>query len=138
MSYVFGARSTERLSTCHTLLQVLFGRIIARADLPADLTVLCGRRGQAEQEAAYQSGASRLHWPKSKHNKTPSEAVDVAPLVSGVVTWDLAVYKRVAPTVKDEWAKMRGEGLVPPGVTLEWGGDWADPVDGPHWQISGV
>lgn len=135
MSYAWGKRSLDRLGTCHPLLRLLFERVIRRADLPSDLTVLCGHRTQAEQAAAVASGASRLAWPKSKHNRTPSEAVDVAPLVSGAVTWDWAHYHPIARVVKAEWAAMEREGLTG-GRTLVWGGDWLRFPDGPHWELA--
>ena len=52
MSYAWGRRSLDRLATAHPLLRLLFERVIRRADLPSDLTVLCGHRTQAEQAAA--------------------------------------------------------------------------------------
>lgn len=138
MTYTFGARSLARLGTCHPLLIALFSRVIARPDLPLDLSILCGHRTKADQAAAVDSGASRLRWPASKHNQTPSLAVDVAPLVGGAVSWEWPRYRQVAPIVKAEWAAMETEGLVPPGVALEWGGDWSRFPDGPHWQLNGV
>lgn len=137
MPYAFGPTSTARLNTCHELLRELFARVIKRPDLPHDLTVLCGTRSKAEQDAAFKSGASKLAWPKSKHNKTPSEAVDVAPIVKGSVSWDWTAYHAVAPIIKDEWAKMQREGLTH-GVTLSWGGDWTVFKDGPHWELLGI
>ena len=44
-----------------------------------DVTVLCGHRGKAEQDLAYSRGYSKLKYPKSKHNKIPSLAIDLAP-----------------------------------------------------------
>ena len=134
----FGATSLGRLATCHPLLQTLFGRVIRRADLPHDLSVLCGHRGEAEQEAAYRAGRSRVRWPNSKHNRTPSHAVDVAPFLGGAVSWDWRYYHAIAPVIKTEWALMQAEGLVPAGVALEWGGDWTSLKDGPHWQLTGA
>lgn len=138
MSRAFGATSAGRLATCHPLLMTLFQRVIVRADLPHDLSILCGRRGEAEQEAAFRSGASTLHYPQSKHNRTPSHAVDVAPFVGGSVSWDWKHYHAVAPIIKAEWALMQAESVVPQGVALEWGGDWTTLKDGPHWQLGGV
>lgn len=134
----FGATSLGRLSTCHPLLQSLFGRVIRRPDLPHDLSVLCGHRGEAEQGTAFRSGQSRVEWPNSKHNRMPSHAVDVAPFVGGAVSWDWRYYNAIAPIVKAEWAAMVAEGVVPRGVALEWGGDWSTLKDGPHWQIVGA
>lgn len=133
--YRWGSRSLARLQTCDPLLQTLFQRVIDRSDLPFDLTILCGHRNQADQDAAYRGGASKLRWPRSKHNSLPSRAVDVAPYVGGQVSWDWAHYHAIAPLVKDEWGKMVAEDLVPEGVELTWGGDWRSFPDGPHWQL---
>jgi peptidoglycan L-alanyl-D-glutamate endopeptidase CwlK len=135
--YAWGARSLSRLSECDGLLRELFFRVIAREDLPFDLTVLCGYRDQKEQDAAFASGNSKLRWPKSKHNRVPSLAVDVAPFIGGKANHkDWALYNRLAPIVKDEWGKMRAEGMIPDGEDLEWGGDFKSLKDGPHWQLA--
>lgn len=136
--YAWGARSRARLDTCHPLLIALFDRVIKRSDLARDLTVVCGHRGQAEQDAAVRSGASKLGWPKSAHNTKPSRAVDIAPIFGGSVSWQWPDYHAIAPAVKAEWAAMVAEGLVPAGVRLTWGGDWSRFPDGPHWQLDGV
>ena len=136
--YPWGARSVSRLQTCHLLLVTLFTRVIRRPDLPLDLSVLCGHRTREEQDAAVARGASRLRWPKSKHNRTPSHAVDVAPFVGGAVSWAWPHYHAVAPAIRAEWAAMQAEGLVPAGVGLVWGGDWQSFPDGPHWELSGL
>ena len=136
--YAWGARSRARLDTCHPLWVLLFDRVIKRADLPRDLSVICGHRGQAEQDAAFRSGASKLAWPKSSHNVKPSRAVDVAPIFGGSVSWQWPDYHAVAPAIKAEWAAMQAEGLIPAGVKLVWGGDWARFPDGPHWQLDGL
>ncbi len=81
-----GKTSLERLCTCHPDLQRLVRDVSQRIDegeLAAagisDITVLCGHRGKAEQDAAFAKGTSRLQWPNSWHNKTPARAVDIAP-----------------------------------------------------------
>lgn len=135
MSYHWGRRSLYRLEQCHPLLQALFLRVIRREDLPFDLTVLCGQRLQAEQDAAYKAGTSKLRWPNSQHNMSPSLAVDVAPFIGGAPSWDWKHYNELAPLVKDEWGKMVEEGLVPAGESLTWGGDWKNFKDGPHWEL---
>lgn len=50
-----------------------------------DVAVICGHRGEREQESAFISGKSKLQWPRSKHNKIPSEAVDLCPYP---LVWD--------------------------------------------------
>ncbi|MBV5327112.1 MAG: M15 family metallopeptidase [Chlorobium sp.] len=71
----FGKISKEKLATCHPDLQ----RLMNEAIKYVDFSVTCGYRGQAEQDAAFAAGNSKLKYPQGKHNKTPSEAVDVAP-----------------------------------------------------------
>lgn len=81
-----GKTSNDRLDTCHPRLQQLIRRVmqgVDEGDLEyagiTDITVLCGFRGEAEQNKAVADGASQLPWPKSAHNQQPSWAVDVAP-----------------------------------------------------------
>lgn len=75
MGFSFGKKSLERLSECHPDLQAIANELIKEIDV----TVLCGHRGEKEQAAAFIAGKSKLQWPRSKHNKTPSEAMDIAP-----------------------------------------------------------
>jgi len=72
---IFSKLSKDKLSTCHRDLQRLFNHVI----LDYDCTVICGHRGKEEQNQAYADGFSQLKYPKSKHNSTPSMAVDVVP-----------------------------------------------------------
>ncbi len=132
--YAWGAKSKARLATCHPVLALLFNRVIARDDLPTDIAVTAGHRGETEQNAAFASRNSKLRWPNSKHNKVPSLAVDVVPIFAGKPTWDWSHYHPLADAVKAEWAAMQAEGLTE-GYTLSWGGDWASFKDGPHWEL---
>ena len=75
--YSYGAKSLQRLSECHEDLQKIMHRLIETSG--DDYTILCGRRTEYDQNKAYNSGTSQLQYPHSKHNKTPSLAVDVAP-----------------------------------------------------------
>jgi peptidoglycan L-alanyl-D-glutamate endopeptidase CwlK len=132
---VFGSKSLARLSTCHPVLQVLMKRAIETAPEGMDFSVVYGVRTKEEQDAAYAAGNSRLKWPKSKHNSSPSMAVDIAPFVNGAISWDWAFFHPLAAHVKATWAAMsdaeRG------GMKLSWGGDWRSFKDGPHWELSG-
>lgn len=72
--------SKNRLSTCHPDLQTLFNEVIKYYDC----TIVCGHRGQYEQDAAYNAGYSQVRWPNSRHNSFPSMAVDAAPYEQGI------------------------------------------------------
>lgn len=81
-----GKESLARLSTCHDDLQALIRDVSERIDAGdlfvagiRDITVVCGHRGKADQNRAFLDGKSKLDWPHSKHNRTPSLAVDIAP-----------------------------------------------------------
>ena len=123
----FSARSASRLAECHKDLQ----RVMNAAIQEVDFTVLCGHRGKAEQDAAVAAGNSKLRWPKSKHNKKPSLAVDVAPWP---IDWNnRARFKALAKVILAEAAAL--------GISLRWGGDWnsdGDDSDGwdlPHFEL---
>jgi len=80
-----GDLSKLRLATCHPDLRRLIELVdkgIEEGDLAYaeidEIAVLCGYRGEAEQNKAVADGASETPWPRSKHNRVPSDAVDVA------------------------------------------------------------
>ena len=111
----FSARSMERLETCHPELQRLF-RVVVRG---FDCTILCGHRGEAEQNKAFASGRSRLRWPNSKHNGRPSLSVDVAPYP---LAWGgtMRIYRFAG------YVRGVAYGL---GIRVRWGGDWDGDTD---------
>jgi peptidoglycan L-alanyl-D-glutamate endopeptidase CwlK len=84
-----------------------------------DITILVGARNQEEQHEAFITGKSQLDWPNSKHNASPSLAVDFAPYF---------------PQVKIDWKDIPAFALLAgylirigeeQGVKLRWGGDWS-------------
>ena len=129
----YGKTSRARLETCHPVLQLLMHRAMAACPAGLDWMIVCGHRGKVEQEAAFDSGASKVRYPKSKHNQTPSMAVDVAPWVRGSISWFAPDFKPIAAHIKTTWETLteadRG------GHTLSWGGDWTSFVDRPHWEL---
>lgn len=71
----FSQLSKERLHTCDPELQLLFTIVIKSFDC----SILCGYRSKEDQDKAFEEETSKLEWPNSKHNSTPSQAVDVCP-----------------------------------------------------------
>jgi len=123
----FSRRSLLQLESCHIVLQRLMKRVIERTDF----SVICGFRNQQEQDKAYADGRSKLKWPHSKHNTSPSLAVDVIPFP---VDWDdIDRFKELAAVVKEEWSLMTETERL--RYELVWGGDWATFRDLPHWEI---
>ena len=110
----FSPRSLEQLRTCDERLVLVFTRVI----LLRDCTIIEGQRNEAAQLEAYRLGKSKLKWPESKHNRTPSLAVDAAPYFKGVgIPWqDQRAFDHFAGLVLGVADQF--------GVKLRWGGDW--------------
>lgn len=108
----FGERSLRNLSQVHPDLVRLCEAVIEITDF----AVICGHRGEAEQNALYGATPqrSKVRWPDSKHNSLPSRAIDVAPYP---IDW----------SDREAFARLAGifigvaHGL---GIDLRWGGDW--------------
>lgn len=71
----FGSSSSTRLATCHPKLQELFNEVIKNYDC----SILQGERTKEEQDEYFRTGRSKVQYPNSKHNSSPSNAVDVVP-----------------------------------------------------------
>jgi hypothetical protein len=111
----FGERSRKNLAQAHPSLQLVLNEVVKITDC----AVICGHRGEAEQEAAFHAGTSQKRWPESKHNKIPSLAVDVVP---SPIDW------------KDSDRMFFLAGVIVAvahrmGVKLRWGGDWDSDGD---------
>lgn len=99
--YKYGKKSLERLATVHPDLQAIAHELIK----VMDVTILCGYRGEKEQNAAFIAGNSKLQYPRSKHNKKPALAVDIAPFP---IDWkDISRFKKMCEHV-EEIAKRLG------------------------------
>lgn len=117
----FSARSRYQLGTCHSDLRRLFGEVIKRYDC----VILCGHRNKADQDKAFAGGKSKLTFPHSRHNSTPSQAVDVAPWP---IAWsNHARFEDLALVVKATAHDL--------GIEIIWGGDWSSFRDMPHWEL---
>lgn len=73
--YKYSDRSLAKLDTCHEDLKKIANELIKQMDI----IVICGYRGEREQNDAFINGYSKLQYPRSKHNQTPSLAMDLAP-----------------------------------------------------------
>jgi len=129
----FSDKSKATLSTADSKLQTLFNEVIKYYDC----TIICGHRGQAEQDAVFASGKSKLKYPKSKHNTNPARAVDVAPSYTGKgIPWeDREKFILFAGFVLGVASQM--------GIDIVWGGDWDSDKemkehsfwDAPHFEL---
>lgn len=123
----FSKSSKDKLKTCDSELQILFNYVIKYFDC----TIVCGERGKEAQNKAFEDGFSTVQYPHSKHNSSPSQAVDVVPY----------------PTLYSDEKKIIEFGGFVMGIAtmlkvynamdkkIIWGGNWKWK-DYPHYQIS--
>ena len=117
----FSNASHTKLATCAQELQLICDELIKEIDF----VVLCGNRGEEEQNLAFASGRSKAKFPDSKHNTYPSKAVDLAPYP---IDWnDTARFKDLAVRFK----RIAKEKNIP----INWGGDFKKLVDMPHFEL---
>jgi peptidoglycan L-alanyl-D-glutamate endopeptidase CwlK len=105
----FGRTSREHLRTCDERIARVLNEVVKRFDCK----VICGYRGQREQELAFPKFSKR-RWPDSVHNRNPSPAVDVIPYP---IDWENPRrFYLFAGYVLRTAHEM--------GIELRWGGDW--------------
>ncbi len=129
----FSLKSKAKLETCHTDLQRLFNEVVKHFDC----TIICGFRGKDEQDKAVAAGNSKTPWPTSKHNKSPSLAVDVMPYP---VDWSGSKESIERITLFAGFVLGTAKQM---GISIRWGHDWncdtiPDPkglVDRPHFEL---
>lgn len=118
--YSFSEKSSGLLLSCDDRLQTLFNEVIKQFNC----VVICGHRGEKEQNEAYNNKKSQLKYPDSKHNKHPSLAVDVAPFP---IDWsNIDKFKKFGNYVKFIANKLN--------IDIAWGGDWKFK-DYPHFEL---
>lgn len=114
-------KSQTKLNTCHSDLIKLI-EAVAETEKCA---VICGHRSKAEQEKAYNSGASRARWGQSKHNHKPSLAVDVVPLP---LDWeDIPAFEKLGEKIMAKAEEL--------GINIRWGRDFTNLKDYPHFEL---
>lgn len=107
--------SRGKLLTCHPSLI----HVIETASQYLPLRVLEGHRSERRQEELYLEGKSKVRGGQSKHNKLPSEAVDVVILP---VNWgDTQRFYFMGGFIMSVAASL--------GINLRYGGDWDSDLE---------
>lgn len=124
------ARDEAHLKKLHPDL----ARVIRRAakdwvDGSKSFFITCSIRTLDEQKKLKAAGASKTLRSRHLPGKTNglSHAVDFAMKIGNEVRWDWPLYADLAKRIK---AAAKAE-----KVPLEWGGDWVNFKDGPHFQL---
>jgi hypothetical protein len=106
----FGKRYKKHLATLHLDLQ----KVLNEAIKHWDFSILEGHRNKIKQNELYEKGKSKLQWPNSKHNSSPSKAADIAPYP---INWE--DHYRFHALLN----RIIGIGAAF-GINLRYGGDW--------------
>lgn len=103
---------------------------IKRAHAGLTFIITEGDRDPRRQAELVRLGASKTNSSRHIGANQPSgkaEAVDIAAVIHGQISWHWPLYTRLATTIKESAERC--------GVEVEWGGDWKTFKDGPHWQL---
>lgn len=121
------SRDMRRLVTVHQDLLLVV--LMAARSTTVPFMVMETSRSIEQQRINIKKGVS---WTmRSRHLVSPDglcRAADIVPVdVKGQPLWAWPVYYKLAPIIKAAAFKA--------GVPVEWGGDWVEYKDGPHWQL---
>jgi peptidoglycan L-alanyl-D-glutamate endopeptidase CwlK len=118
----FGVRSNKIRDELHPDLVLVVDEVIK----VYNCSLICGKRGEKEQNKAFAEGKSKVKYPNSRHNTEPkSEAVDATPYP---LNWnDIEEFKRMVKQFKIAAKKVN--------VEIECGADWKTFKDYPHVQL---
>jgi peptidoglycan L-alanyl-D-glutamate endopeptidase CwlK len=119
--FQLGEKSLERLGTVKPSLQAVVKRAIELSTV--DFRVIEGIRTLERQKYLLKKGATRTL--KSKH--LTGDAVDLAPVINGQVSWDWQYFFPIETAMKEAAKEL--------DVPIQWGGDWKTFKDGPHWEL---
>jgi len=118
----FSGKSKSKLETLDPQLQQIMEEVI----VGYDFTIIWGYRDKALQNSFYRQGTG-VQWPKSRHNVSPSEAVDVAPWKNNGIDWeDVNEFTILAGIILAKAQEL--------GIELTWGGLWKRKDLG-HFQL---
>lgn len=107
---LFSKSSREQLDTCHDDLRL----IASNAIRVIDFKIIEGYRSNEKQQKLFDQNLSKAKPGKSKHNRYPSEAYDIAPYPIDWKDTDRFIY----------FAGRMIEIARSLGIDLRWGGDW--------------
>lgn len=148
MPFKFSKASLDRLATVDTRLQAVARRALELSCI--DFVVTQGNRTRDEQMRLYGKGRTaaqcrakgvpasyarpgerKVTWTLNS-NHIGGRAIDVAPYVNGGINWDedgeLDLWPKIAAAFKQAAEEL--------GVAIEWGGDWTETVDRPHFELA--
>lgn len=135
--FKFSKKSLKKLEGLHPNLQNFFMELIKIS--PYDFSITQGIRTAEEQNKLYQQGrtvpgkiVTNCDGYKLKSNHQIKSdglghAGDIAVLINNKITWKEKYYKEVAMSAR----------ILMQKYNIEWGGDWKNFKDLPHFEYKG-
>lgn len=126
--YRFSTGSKNNLATVKPLLQKVVNRAFGYQII--DITVSEGIRTIERQKEMVEKGLSQI----MNSNHLTGNAIDLYPYVNGRLIndnkteEDLRYWKTLALCMKCASYEL--------GILIEWGGDWTDFIDMPHFELA--
>ena len=127
MKYKFGKNSLTKLFTADTELQVAMFAALTTEIM--DFAIIEGYRDETTQNNYCAEDKSKVKYPNGKHNKIPSEAVDVVPFINGVPSWNKLHCCILAGVILACASKLN--------IAIRWGGNWdmdGEPITDQEFQ----
>jgi len=114
----FSKASKSKLKTCHPDIQRLMNEVVKYYDC----TIVDGHRDKERQDLYYAQGVSKVKYPNSRHNRYPSNAVDVAPYIKGKgLSWNTIECYVLSGQIIEIARRLK--------IDIRWGGDWDSDRD---------
>lgn len=121
MGFQLSPASIRILQNVHPDIRSIVVKAAALSEV--EFIVTEGMRTVERQRLLFAKGASKTM--QSRH--LTGHAVDLAAKIGGEVRWDWPLYHKLAFAMKSAAVQL--------GLPLEWGGDWRNFQDGPHFQL---
>jgi peptidoglycan L-alanyl-D-glutamate endopeptidase CwlK len=140
--FKLGKTSKERLSTCHSDIQLIMNEAIKITNV--DFGIAEGHRSIKKQQQYFKEGKSKIDGvnKKGKHNYTPSLAVDIYPYFDNGAKWDNEHLSYLSGIIHAVSEILFAYGKITHKV--RWGGNWdMDGIilidqsfdDRPHFEL---
>jgi peptidoglycan L-alanyl-D-glutamate endopeptidase CwlK len=138
----FGKTSKERLSTCHSDMQLIMNEAIKITNV--DFGIAEGHRSIEKQQQYFKEDKSKIDGisKKGKHNYIPSLAVDIYPYFENCAKWDNEHLSYLSGIIHAVSEMLFTSGKIT--HKIRWGGNWdMDGVilidqsfdDRPHFEL---
>lgn len=127
MNFYFSQKSISKLHGLTYKLQEVARETLRLGIM--DFSIVCGFRGEAEQNEFFKKGKSKVQWPDSRHNRWKAEAMDLVPWVAGRSSYNKQHCCVLAGLVL-AMAKLKR-------INLRWGGNWdmdSEPITDQDFQ----